>query len=198
MIMKNNVSNMEEKMCKVLTKILLIIINIGTPLIAIFEFCNNDFSRILTFIAVYPLLLVPLILNKLKFKLNDQEIFLYYFFLFLADFLGCVVNLYNTLSWYDLFVHFLSGIFTFVLGIIILRRINGYDKNNKVINIIFALGIVAIIAIFWEIFEFGADSILKTDLQHNQEAGVKDTMGDLIVASLGGIIPALYTSFKRS
>lgn len=185
-------------MYKILTRILLIIIIIGTPLVAIFEFLNNDFSRILTFIAIYPLLFVPLILNKLKFKLNDQEIFLYYFFLFLADFLGCVLNLYNTLSWYDLFVHFLSGIFTFVFGIIVFRQINNCKIENKKLKFLFCLGLVALVAVLWEIFEFSADTVLKTDLQHNQDAGVNDTMSDLIVASFGGIIPALYNFLKRN
>lgn len=197
MIMKNNVLNMEGKMNKLLTKLLLIIMIIGTPIVAIFEFLDNDFSRILTFIAIYPLLFVPLILNKLKFKLNDLEIFQFYFFLFLADFLGCVLNLYNTLSWYDLFVHFLSGIFTFIFGVIIFRQINNCKIENKKLKVLFCLGLVALVAVLWEIFEFSVDTIIKTDLQHNQQTGVSDTMGDLIVASFGGIISAVYTFFQR-
>ena len=179
-------------MYKRLIKLLILIMNLGTIIVAILEFTRGNFSRILTFLAIFPILFAPYIINKTKYKLNYQEMFLYYFFIFLADFLGCVVNLYNILSWYDLFVHFLSGIFTFVLGIIVLKRINSYDKDNKILNVVFALGVVAIIAILWEIFEFSADNILKVNLQHNLDTGVNDTMGDMIVASLGGFIGMLF------
>ena len=179
-------------MYKRLTKLFIIIMNLGTILVATLEFTKGNFSRFLTFIAIFPVLLLPYVINKTKFKLDVQEMFLYYAFIFLADFLGCVVNLYNTLSWYDLFVHFLSGIFTFILGLMILKRVGNDDKKNKVINTIFALGVVSLIAVLWEIFEFGADNILKTNLQHNLDTGVKDTMGDMIVATLGGIVGMFF------
>ena len=104
-------------MYNLLNKLLLILMNIGTVIVAIFEFSNQDFSRLITFVAIFPVLLVPFLLNKTKFKLNEFEICMYYLFIFLAEFLGCVVNLYNIILWYDLFVHFLSGIFTFVKAV---------------------------------------------------------------------------------
>lgn len=184
-------------MYKLLNKLLLILMNIGTVIVAVIEFSNQDFSRLLTFVAIFPILLVPFILNKTKFRLNEFEICMYYLFIFLAQFLGCVVNLYNIISWYDLFTHFLSGIFTFVLGFIVLKRFNGYNSKNKIINIIFCLGVVAIVALFWEIFEFSMDNLIGSNLQHNLDTGVNDTMEDLIVASLGGIISSLYMFFKK-
>ena len=183
-------------MYNLLNKLLLILMNIGTVIVAIFEFSNQDFSRLITFVAIFPVLLVPFLLNKTKFKLNEFEICMYYLFIFLAEFLGCVVNLYNIISWYDLFVHFLSGIFTFVLGFILLKRLNGYN-SNKIINIIFCLGVVAIVALFWEIFEFSMDNLIGSNLQHNLDTGVNDTMEDLIVATLGGGISSLYLFFKK-
>ena len=183
-------------MYNLLNKLLLILMNIGTVIVAIFEFSNQDFSRLITFVAIFPVLLVRFLLNKTKFKLNEFEICMYYLFIFLAEFLGCVVNLYNIISWYDLFVHFLSGIFTFVLGFILLKRLNGYN-SNKIINIIFCLGVVAIVALFWEIFEFSMDNLIGSNLQHNLDTGVNDTMEDLIVATLGGVISSLYMFFKK-
>ena len=182
-------------MYKLLNKILLISMNIATIIVALIQFGNNNYSRIITFIAIYPLLLIPFIINKTKFKLSDKEVFLYYIFIFIADFLGCVCNLYNMVSWYDIFAHFLSGIFTFVLATIIFRFIA--KSNNKLLKILFCLGIVALVAIVWEIFEFSVDSIMHTNLQHNQDTGVIDTMQDMIVALLGGGISSLYLGIKR-
>lgn len=185
----------EEFVYKLLNKILLIIMNIGTIIVAVIEFSNNNYSRVMTFVAIYPLLLLPFIINKTKFKLSEQEVFLYYLFILLADFIGCVCNLYNTVSWYDIFVHFLSGIFTFVLATIIFRLIS--KDNNKLLKILFSLGMVALIAIMWEVFEFSVDSLIHTNLQHNQDTGVIDTMQDMIVALLGGIISSIYIWIKK-
>ena len=182
-------------MYKLLNKILLIIMNIGTIVVATLEFTNNNYSRVMTFIAIFPLLLIPFIIDKIKFKLSDKEIFLYYLFILLADFIGCVCNLYNTVSWYDIFVHFLSGMFTFVLATIIYRVLS--DSDNKLLKILFCLGIVTIIAITWEVFEFSIDNLAHTNLQHNQDTGVIDTMQDMIVALLGGGISSLYLGIKR-
>ena len=182
-------------MYKLLNKILLIIMNIGTIIVAILEFTNNNYARAMTFVAIFPLLLIPFIINKTKFKLSDKEIFLYYLFILLADFIGCVCNLYNTVSWYDIFVHFLSGMFTFVLATIVYRIIS--DSNNKLLKLLFCLGIVSLIAVTWEVFEFSIDSFAHTNLQHNQDTGVIDTMQDMIVAMLGGIISSIYTWIKK-
>ena len=182
-------------MYKLLNKILLIIMNLGTVIIAVLEFSNNNYARVLTFIAIYPLLFIPFIINKTKFKLSETEIFLYYIFIFLADFLGAVCNLYNNVDWYDIFVHFLSGFFTFVLASVIYRYIT--TNNNKILKVIFCLGIVSIIAIVWELFEFSVDSLIHTNLQHNQDTGVIDTMQDMFVALLGGFISSMYVIFKK-
>ena len=182
-------------MYKLLNKILLIIMNIGTIIVATLEFINNNYARVMTFVAIFPLLLIPFIINKTKLKLSDKEIFLYYLFILLADFIGCVCNLYNTVSWYDIFVHFLSGMFTFVLATIIYRLIT--NDKNIILKILFCLGVVAIIAIMWEVFEFSIDSLAHTNLQHNQDSGVIDTMQDMIVAILGGILSSIYIWLKK-
>ncbi len=182
-------------MYKKLTRLLLIIMNLGTVLVATLEFTKGNFSRLLTFIAIYPLLFLPFIINKTKIKLDQSEVFLYYIFIFLADFLGCVINLYNNVAWYDLFVHFLSGIFAFLLGYIILKQLN--SKDSKIIKIIFCLGFAALVAVLWEIFEFGADNILGVDLQHHLDTGVYDTMEDMIVATVGSFVGMIYVIIKK-
>lgn len=165
--------------------------NVATVIIAAIAFSNNNHSRTLTYIAIFPILLVPFIINKTKYKLNDFETMMYYIFIFLADFLGCVVNLYNTIYWYDLLVHFLSGIATFILGLIIYKHITK-EKKNKQLKIIFCLGTVAIIAIIWELFEYFIDTFIGMDLQHTLDTGVSDTMQDMLVALLGGLLLSFY------
>ena len=185
-------------MYKLLNKILLIFMNIGTVLVAAIEFTNNKYDRLITFIAIFPLLLLPFFINRTKFKLSEKETFLYYIFIFIADFIGCVCNLYNNISWYDIFAHFTSGAFTFVLAIIIYNHISKNNSNNKMLKVLFCLGVVALIAILWEVFEFSIDTIINTNLQHNQDTGVVDTMQDMIVALMGGVMSSLYIIFKNN
>ena len=40
-------------------------------------------------------------------------------------------------------------------------------------------------------FEFGMDSITGSNLQHNLDTGVADTMWDMIAAFVGGFISSL-------
>ena len=182
-------------MYKLISKILLILMNILTVIIAIIAFCNNNYSRVLTYIAIFPILLLPFIINKTKYKLTDIETMMYYIFIFLADFLGCVVNLYNTISWYDMFVHFLSGITTFILALIIYKHIS--KEKNKLLKIIFCMGIVALIAVAWELFEYFMDTCVGMNLQHTLDTGVTDTMQDMLVALLGGLLSSIFI-WKRS
>ena len=178
------------------SKLLLLVMSIGTIIIALMETGTANKTRIITFMIIYPMLLFPLILQKTKLKLDNSKIFLYYVFIFLADFLGCVVNLYNTISWFDSFVHFLSGIFTFILGLIIYEKIST-KKENKLLKVVFCLGIVAIIIVLWEIIEYTGDNLIGSNLQHVIDTGIKDTMTDMIVALLGGIISSIYIFIKN-
>ena len=50
-------------MYKLLNKILLIIMNIGTIIVATLEFTNNNYARAMTFVAIFPLLLIPFIIK---------------------------------------------------------------------------------------------------------------------------------------
>ena len=76
---------------------------IGTLYYVIFKF---DSDRILTYLAIIPLILFPLVIVKSRFKLRTKELFYYYLFIILSYFLGSVVNWYNTTDWYDVLVHF--------------------------------------------------------------------------------------------
>lgn len=170
-------------MIKKINFVLVIGMLLGTLYYVLFEY---DSSRFLTYLAVFPVIFAPFLLTRTKYHLKDRELFVYYVFVFLADFLGCVVNLYNMISWYDLFTHFLSGIFTFGIGFFILDKV-GIRGKNFFFDLFFGLCVVMLVAGMWEFFEYGADCFLGMDLQHNLDTGVADTMEDMLAAFLGGI-----------
>lgn len=153
---------------------------------------NNSYSRIMTTFCVFLLVLIPSIIRKLKFEIEDSLEYIYLVFIFLAQILGSVVNLYSSLWWWDLFVHFLSGIFTSYISIIVLDRFKILKNKNKWFNVIFIICFSLAIASCWEFFEFTADKITGGDTQWVIKTGVDDTMEDMLVAFAGSIVFALY------
>lgn len=146
----------------------------------------GDSNRILTYLALPFVLLVPYLLEKITKKELDINLKLfYYLFIFLADFLGCVVNLYGSVAWFDTFTHYLSGIFTAYLGILMMKRF--HFKQTFLSCIIYVLSFTCLVAVIWEFFEYGMDSLFGMTLQHADTTGVNDTMIDLVSAFLGSI-----------
>lgn len=172
---------------------LLIIISmiIGTLYYVVFKF-NSD--KLLCYLAIIPLILFPLVLVKSRFKLSDRELFYYYLFIFLSYFLGSVVNLYNTTNWYDILVHFCSGILSFFVGLFILDRID-ISRNSLIFRIFFSFLVVMSVAGLWELLEFGSDILLGTNSQHS-DTGVMDTMIDMFVAFIGGILSSVLLLYS--
>lgn len=149
------------------------------------NFGNN--SRLLGDISIILVFFLPRIFKKVfKFKISSYTEFIYIIFIIIAQFLGSIVNLYNTTWWYDLFAHFVSGTLTAILALLILNVLKKDD--NKFFNIIFIISFVLMIASLWEFVEFGADTFLKMNVQHSIETGVKDTMEDMLIAFCGCII----------
>lgn len=148
---------------------------------------QND--RLASDITVPLVLLLPRIFKRiLKLNINDEMELIYIIFIVLAHFLGSVVNLYKYIWWYDLFAHFLSGMLTSILALVIMNWMGVYKEKNVTFNIIFIISFTLMVASIWEFFEYGADTLLKLNVQHSIETGVSDTMEDMLVAFLGGII----------
>ncbi len=151
-------------------------------------------QRFLGDLSMVFVLLIPKIIRKIfKIRITDAMELIYVIFMILAQFLGSVVNLYNndTTWWYDLFTHFLSGVLTTVLALVIMNWLGVYKEKNKWFNFLFMISFTLMIASLWEFLEFGTDNFLGMNVQHSLETGVRDTMEDMLVAFLGSIIVAV-------
>ena len=176
-------------MKKILNYSLVLIMLIGNTYLLIRDLSTGNHTRITTYIALYPLLLVPVGFKKLiQFKISVELEVVYYIFLFLAQFLGSGVNLYKYISWFDTFTHFLSGILTCFVALILLYLFKQSPKKKIIFNVTYILGIVFLVAGVWELFEFGMDQLTGSNLQHWIETGVEDTMCDILAAFSGSII----------
>lgn len=191
----SKISNTNNNYLKIINKILAIIMCIGSFSLLIYRVSQKRFKRVPTDITIYPVLLIPIILNKF-IKVEEKDKLEFYIFIFIAEFLGCIVNLFKYISWFDTLSHFVSGIYFFLIGIKLLKMMNKYDKNNKLFNILFAVMTALSSACIWEIFEFGIDTLFNMNLQHNIDTGVVDTMIDMIACTVGSLISGITYYLK--
>lgn len=178
---------------KFFNKLMIVIMSFGSIYLCLYRvFMLNRYKRITTDLAIIIVLMIPYILSRINIKLSEKEKSVFYGYIFVADFLGCVVNLFAKISWFDTFSHFLSGIFFFLVGLKLLKMFKQYNSKNIIFNLLFIFGIVFISAGLWEIIEYSVDLISGSNLQHNKDTGVVDTMEDMIACFVGGVLCLIF------
>ncbi len=97
--------------------------------------------------------------------------------------------LYWTLDWFDILMHFLGGFwiaFATVWTIIFSDYFRFFQNKNFRFFILASFLSAFVIGIFWEIFEYTYDITFWAD------GYVFDTVKDLVMDSLGGIVASLF------
>ena len=177
-----------KKVNKIIISVTLII-NVVFIGLTLFDRYN---SNLLVCISLFPIIFIPTILNKYtQIKISNSTELIFLSFVFIAQLLGSVIHFYDLISWFDSFVHFISGIFTALLALQLLVVFDKYNPKHKVFNILFLVAITFMIAGCWEIFEFTGDNIFGNNAQ-KVETGVRDTMKDIICALLGSTLFLVY------
>ncbi len=177
---------------KKLNNVLIFLCSLAAVCFCIKDLNTGSYDRLLGDITVPLVLLIPRIAGKIfKIKITSAMELVYVLFIILAQFVGSVVNLYNKVWWYDLFAHFLSGVLTSVLSLVVLNWFGVYKEKNKWFNFLFIISFTLMIASIWEFMEFGTDTFLGMNVQHSIDTGVRDTMEDMLVAFLGSLIVSI-------
>ncbi len=115
-------------------------------------------------------------------------------FVFASLLLGEGFNFYCRFWWWDLMLHTTSGILLGFVGFLIVYTISHMKNVNlsPVFVAIFTFCFAMALGSLWEIYEFVMDSLLGTNMQHHS---LVDTMTDLIVNAIGGIVTAFIGYF---
>lgn len=174
---------------KKLNNVLIFLASLASICFAVKDINVGTYDRLLGDLSIVFVLLIPRIFNKISHvKMSSAMEFVFIIFIILAQFLGSVVNLYNTVWWYDLFAHFLAGVLTSIFALVVMDWFNVYKEKNKWFNVLFILSFSMLVASLWEFVEFGTFIVAKMDVQHHLTTGVFDTMEDMLIAFLGSII----------
>ncbi len=140
----------------------------------------------------------------LKLILRDSTKIFITVFIFLEQILAVNLDLYTIIPCWDLILHLLSGIMTYMVAEDVLTSIKLKDKNfkiNKVFTIIFCIIFSLACACVWELIEFSIDGVMGTNRQKTfgfaEREAVADSMEDMFAALVGCLIPTLYHVVKK-
>lgn len=184
-----------KKTLKIINYLLIAVAVIGSYYFVFTR--DKEVGLILKDASIIIIITMPYIIELVfKKKIKDSIKFMWIIFIFLAQFLGATVEVYNKIEYFDKFTHWLSGIATALLSLMLLKYLKMFDKKNKAFNIIWMLSVTLAIAASWEIFEYTANLLFGGDAQRVALTGVNDTMQDIIVALLGGIIASIIYGYE--
>lgn len=130
---------------------------------------ENVFMCILTLI----LFLIPIVIDKkLNITLPNVLETIILLFIFSAEILGEVQNFYGIFKHWDTMLHTINGFLCAAIGFSLIDILNRSEKFHTKMTPI-SVAIVAFcfsmtIGVLWEFFEFGMDTILKTDMQKDR------------------------------
>lgn len=130
---------------------------------------DNVFLCVLTLI----LFTIPYFIDrKLKINLPNTLEIIILLFIFSAEILGEIQNFYGIFKSWDTILHTLNGFLCAAIGFSLIDILNRNEKFH--INLSpFFVALVAFcfsmtVGVLWEFFEFGSDTILKTDMQKDR------------------------------
>ncbi len=198
---------------QILSGLLTILSLVGVFLAKEDEMKSQYLFNFSQFILMFAVAFVPMILKK-NIRLVIPQVLQIVFLIFCIChfFLGEVGEFYLHVKHWDSILHFIGGIVTAIFGFCIVGILNKTDnsglKLSPVFIAIFAVCFTISIGVIWEVYEFGSDIILGTNMQRYMDSvtgelfigkeALKDTMKDLILESLSAVAVAIVFIFNES
>ncbi|PHV71714.1 hypothetical protein CS063_03905 [Sporanaerobium hydrogeniformans] len=160
----------------------------------IYELVVGDFGKGGLLFASLLLTFVPEIFTKLlQVRVTPGAIMSYQLFIFCSQWLGTYLRCYDIFFWWDILLHFTSGILLDYVGLLVLMCLDREQlliKHKKWLLIVLFMSLLSLAgAGIWEIFEFTSDSLLGT---RTQLGSLQDTMEDIVYGTLGAALYSMY------
>ena len=154
------------------------------------------FNAVLTMGVLIFTFLPGLIRRNYHVFLPIEFDFIAILFVFMAIFLGEVHSYYTRYWWWDIVLHSTSGFLLGMAGFVLVYVLNEEKKLVQKMKpgfiALFGFAFALSLGTLWEIFEFSIDFIWGT---HMQKSGLLDTMGDLMVDTLGAAVISILGYF---
>ncbi|MCW9012796.1 MAG: hypothetical protein OQL06_03360 [Gammaproteobacteria bacterium] len=161
----------------------------------ILVFYEQQWINAFLVMAIMAVTLSPALLGR-RFRVHIPAEFqlLAVVFIFAALFLGEIHSYYVRFWWWDIALHTSSGLLMGILGFLLVYVLNESERVDVHMRAhfvaLFAFLFAVTVGTLWEIFEFGMDQIVGTNMQKpmlGDLSGLTDTMWDMIVNALGAL-----------
>lgn len=156
---------------------------------------HNSSGLLMSFVGIITPLLVPVSLKIFKLKPIFEIYLINIIFVYIASLVGSVFGGYS-IPFFDKLLHFSSGLFLSLLAFMIFSYLKKTpcveEKNERIISLIFINAVNMMIAVFWEFFEFAMLVFFNNDGINHYTTGVYDSMTDMLVCFVGGLIITFY------
>ncbi|MDF2675939.1 MAG: hypothetical protein K0Q97_229 [Bacillota bacterium] len=159
---------------------------------------SEFYLSLLTIVLLLMPFLITYISKKKKVNLPNSFNLVSTIFIFLALYLGEILNFYDIIRWWDLLLH---AIFGFYLVIISYHLIDGVivhtTKTSKkrllFVKTIFSFSFTVTLGVLWELFEAAGDFLVNS---HMVKGGLEDSASDLLVKIIAAFFTSLYYHHK--
>lgn len=142
---------------------------------------------------------LPLLFRHIGFRVPAELQLAAILFAFGTLFLGEVRDYYERFWWWDLSIHFTSGLLLGLFGFMVVYIMN----ENRAVDLhmrpsfiaFFAFAFAVAVGAGWEVFEFAVDRTFGTNMQKprwGDDSGLTDTMMDLIVDIAGAALVSVF------
>ena len=169
-------------------------------------FRDGQWMNAFLVLAIMATALLPAIIGH-RFQVHIPPEFqvLAVVFVFASLFLGEFHSYYARFWWWDIVLHTSSGLLMGILGFLLVYVLNENEHVDLHIRpffvALFAFLFAVTVGTLWEIFEFGMDRIVGTNMQKpmlGDPSGLTDTMWDMMVNALGALaISALGARYMK-
>ena len=190
---------------KKLEKVYLFVVfllEISLIISAISSYLGKNYLSLFISLIVFVTVLIPYFFRwkySLKIPLEIEAVSV--IFIYATLFLGEAQSFYDVFWWWDILLHGFSALVFGFVGFIVLYFLYSHhriDVNPYWLGV-FTFSFAVAIGVIWEIFEFSMDTLFGLNMQ---KSGLVDTMGDLIVDSIGALIASflgfIYLHHKKS
>ena len=152
--------------------------------------------------AVISPILLPIFFKLMKWKITFEIGMINIIFCYFAALWGSCLGGYST-AYFDKVVHFVFGFIGISLAYLIYCLIKHtskiIDKSEFTLFLVFINATNLAIAALWEFYEYALLVFFNNDAVNHYTTGVHDSMLDMIVCALGGLIVTyfLYRAYKN-
>lgn len=153
---------------------------------------GDGYAAFQAVLALAMFTLPAIITRLLHFSVPQDCRLVYYIFTFGTVIVGSAMYGYSRIPFWDKLFHFFSGILISAVGLIIchllFHTLSGAPKIRCTLYTLFPFFFNLSVAALWEVYEYMLYILLGIDAVNNGSSGVHDTMQDIIVCLLGGIL----------